>query len=181
MEWAMRLAQEPNRLGPRYLRDFLGLGRWLPMTLLAGWMQRPYLGATHVSSVKSPQVLHVYLQGKLCSKIAPELQETAAEAIAAGVVMVVHLQGVRQVTAAGLGALMGVRRMLLDAGLTLSLADLKLRHRFLLHAWCAQPLFDEWESAAARGQSQARGLEKTSGVDLHGERKVVPAETRARG
>jgi N-acetylglucosaminyldiphosphoundecaprenol N-acetyl-beta-D-mannosaminyltransferase len=181
MEWAMRLAQEPSRLGPRYLRDFLGLGRWLPMTLLAGWMQRPYLGASHVSTVKSPQVLHVYLHGKLCSKIATELQAAAAEAIAAGVVMVVHLQGVRQVTAAGLGALMGVRRSLLDAGLTLSLADLKLRHRFLLHAWCAQPLFDEWESATARAQSQARGLEKNSGLDLHGERKVVPAETRARG
>jgi len=95
--------------------------------------------------------------------------------------MVVHLQGVRQVTAAGLGALMGVRRNLLDAGLTLSLADLKLMHRILLHAWCAQPLFDEWESAGARGRSKSRGLEKAGGVDLHAKQKVVPAETRARG
>jgi N-acetylglucosaminyldiphosphoundecaprenol N-acetyl-beta-D-mannosaminyltransferase len=181
LEWAMRFVQEPSRLGPRYLRDIAGLGRRLPMTLLAGWLQRPYLGPSHVTTVKSPQVLHVYLHGKLSSKTAHELDQAAAEAIAMGVVMVVHLQGVMQVTAAGLGALMGVRRTLLDAGLTLSLADLKLKHRFLLHAWCAQPLFDEWESTTARGQSKAKGLEKTSGVDLHGERKVVPAETRARG
>ena len=76
---------------------------------------------------------------------------------------------------------MGVRRQLLDAGLTLSLADLKLKHRFLLHAWCAQPLFDEWESAGARIRSKAQGLEKTGVVDLHAKQKVIPAETRARG
>jgi N-acetylglucosaminyldiphosphoundecaprenol N-acetyl-beta-D-mannosaminyltransferase len=181
LEWAMRFVQEPSRLGPRYLRDFTGLGRKLPMTLLAGWLQRPYLGASHVTTVKSPQVLHVYLHGKLCSKTSAELQQASAGAIAAGVVMVVHLQGVRQVTAAGLGALMGVRRELLDAGLTLSLADLKLRHRFLLHAWCAQPLFDEWESAAARDRSKAKSLEKAGSVDMHGKQKAIPAETRARG
>jgi N-acetylglucosaminyldiphosphoundecaprenol N-acetyl-beta-D-mannosaminyltransferase len=181
LEWAMRLVQEPSRLGPRYLRDFAGLGRKLPMTLLAGWIQRPFLGASHVTTVKSPQVLHVYLHGKLCSKIAPELQQAATSAIAAGVVMVVHFQGVRQVTAAGLGALMGVRRELLDAGLTLSLADLKLKHRVLLHAWCAQPLFDEWESAGGRGRSKAKSMEKTGVGDMAGKQKAMPAETRARG
>jgi hypothetical protein len=76
---------------------------------------------------------------------------------------------------------MGVRRKLLDAGLTLSLADLKFKHRFLLHAWCAQPLFDEWESLAARGRSKVTSIETKVGVDLHGEQKVIPAETRARG
>ncbi|MGD0629537.1 MAG: WecB/TagA/CpsF family glycosyltransferase [Terracidiphilus sp.] len=181
LEWAMRFVQEPSRLGPRYLRDFVGLGRQLPMTLLAGWLQRPFLGSSHVTTVKSPQVLHVYLHGKLSSKIAPELQQAAAQGIAAGVVIVVHFQGVMQITAAGLGALMGVRRQLLDAGLTLSLADLKLKHRFLLHAWCAQPLFDEWESADARGRSKIKGLEKPGGVDLHAKQKAIPAETRARG
>jgi N-acetylglucosaminyldiphosphoundecaprenol N-acetyl-beta-D-mannosaminyltransferase len=181
LEWAMRFLQEPNRLGPRYLRDFAGLGRKLPMTLLAGWMQRPYLGASHVTTVKSPLVLHAYLHGRLCAKTAAELQHAASEAITAGIVMVVHLQGVRQVTAAGLGVLMGARRSLLEAGLTLSLADLKLNHRILLHAWCAQPLFDEWESTGARVRSKSQGLEKAGVVDLHREQKVVPAETRARG
>jgi N-acetylglucosaminyldiphosphoundecaprenol N-acetyl-beta-D-mannosaminyltransferase len=181
LEWAMRFVQEPSRLGPRYLRDLAGLGRKLPMTLLAGWMQRPYFGASHVATVKSPQVLHAYLHGGLCAKTAADLQKAAAESIAAGTVMVVHLQGVRQVTAAGLGALMGVRRELLDAGLTLSLADLKLKHRILLHAWCAQPLFDEWESADARSRAKANGLEKTGVVDLRVKQKAVPVETRARG
>ena len=181
LEWAMRLVQEPSRLGPRYLRDFTGLGRKLPMTLLAGWLQRPYFGASHATIVKSPQVLHVYLHGKLGSKIAPELQQAAAEAVADGTVMVIHLQGVRQINAAGLGALMGVRREMLDAGLTLSLADLRLKHRILLDAWCAQPLFDEWESAEARSRSKGKSLGKTGIVDMHGKQKVIPAETRARG
>ena len=30
LEWAMRFVQEPSRLGPRYLRDFVGLARRLP-------------------------------------------------------------------------------------------------------------------------------------------------------
>ena len=81
LEWAMRFAQEPSRLGPRYLRDFLGLAQRLPVTLLAGWMQRPYLGASHVTTVSTPQVLHVYPHGKLCSEIAPALRGAAASAI----------------------------------------------------------------------------------------------------
>lgn len=55
LEWAMRLMQEPARLGPRYIRDFTGLGRKLPMALLAAWTQRPHLGESHVSTINTPQ------------------------------------------------------------------------------------------------------------------------------
>jgi N-acetylglucosaminyldiphosphoundecaprenol N-acetyl-beta-D-mannosaminyltransferase len=181
LEWAMRFVQEPARLGPRYFRDFLGLGRRLPLTLLAGWMQRPYLGDSHVTTVSTPQVMHVYVHGKLGAGIEPELAEAASASVSSSVVMVVHLQGVRQITAAGLGALMGVRRRLLDAGLTLSLAGLSVKNRFLLHAWCAQPLFDEWESSHARGRVGSIETETTALVNLNGEQEVLSAQTRARG
>jgi hypothetical protein len=95
--------------------------------------------------------------------------------------MVVHLTAVRQITAAGLGALMDVRRKLLDAGLTISLAGLGFRHRFLLHAWCAQPLFDEWESTIAYGRSSPKDLETTGRMDLRGKPDALPAQTRVRG
>jgi len=181
LEWAMRFVQEPSRLGPRYFRDFLGLGRRLPLTLLAGWMQRPYLGASHVTTVTSPQVMHVYVHGKLSGEIAPGLLATARTSIAGSQVMVLHFSGVRQITAAGLGALMEVRRTLLDAGLTLSLAGLRFKHRFLLHAWCAHPLFDEWESTSAHGRSMAKDLETAGRIDLHGKQDVLSAQTRIRG
>lgn len=181
LEWAMRLVQEPSRLGPRYLRDFFGLGRRLPLTLLAGWIQRSYRGESHLTTVSSRQVMHVYVHGKLGGGIGQALQEAAETTISSSLVMVVHLQGVRQITAAGLGALMGVRRQLLDAGLTLSLAELSLRNRFLLHAWCAQPLFDEWEPANAAGRLLGKELEAAALVNLNGEQDVLSAQTRIRG
>jgi N-acetylglucosaminyldiphosphoundecaprenol N-acetyl-beta-D-mannosaminyltransferase len=181
LEWAMRFVQEPGRLGPRYLRDFLGLARKLPMTLLAGWVQRPYLGASHATTVTTPQVMHVYVHGKLSGEIASALLEAASASVAGSLVMVVHLTAVRQITAAGLGTLMDVRRRLLDAGLTLSLAGLGFRHRFLLHAWCAHPLFDEWESTVAYGRSMANDLDPTTRKNVRGEPEVLPAQTRVRG
>jgi N-acetylglucosaminyldiphosphoundecaprenol N-acetyl-beta-D-mannosaminyltransferase len=181
LEWAMRFVQEPGRLGPRYLRDFLGLARRLPMTLLAGWMQRPFLGESHATSVTTPQVVHVYVHGQLSGEIAAPLIEATSASIAGSLVMVVHLTAVRQITAAGLGALMDVRRKLLEAGLTLSLAGLSFRHRFLLHAWCAHPLFDEWESTTAHGRSMIKDLETAGHMDVRGKADVLPAQTRIRG
>jgi N-acetylglucosaminyldiphosphoundecaprenol N-acetyl-beta-D-mannosaminyltransferase len=181
LEWAMRFIQEPGRLGPRYFRDFMGLGRRLPLTLMAGWMQRPYMGESHVSTVTTPQAMHVYLHGRLGAEMATGLQEAGAASIVSSLVMVVHLQAVKQVTAAGMGALMSVRRQLLDGGLTLSLAGLQLKHRFLLHAWCAHPLFDEWESTMAYGRTMAKNPETAGRVDLHGKQEALPAQNRARG
>jgi len=181
LEWAMRLVQEPSRLGPRYLRDFLGLGRRLPLTLLAGWIQRPCLGQSHVTTVSTPQAMHVYVRGKLCAETASVLQEATNASIANGLVEVVHLQSVRQMTAAGLGVLMDLRRQLLDAGLTLSLAGLSFKQRFLLHAWCAQPLFDEWQLTIAHGRSLTPEIETASRINLRGEQDVLPAQTRIRG
>ena len=181
LEWLMRLVQEPSRLGPRYLRDFLGLARRLPMTLLSAWLQRPYLGKTHVMTTTTPQALHVYVHCKLCAGIGRELQAATNASIANGLVMVVHLQTTRQVTAAGLGILMDARRQLLDSGLSLSLAGLNFKLRLLLHAWCARPLFDEWQPAIAHSRSMAPETTTAAHMDLNEERKALAAQNRVRG
>jgi ABC-type transporter Mla MlaB component len=125
--------------------------------------------------------MHVYVRGKLCAETASVLQEATNASIANGLVEVVHLQSVRQMTAAGLGVLMDLRRQLLDAGLTLSLAGLSFKQRFLLHAWCAQPLFDEWQLTIAHGRSLTPEIETASRINLRGEQDVLPAQTRIRG
>jgi N-acetylglucosaminyldiphosphoundecaprenol N-acetyl-beta-D-mannosaminyltransferase len=181
LEWAMRFVQEPSRLGPRYMRDFLGLARRLPLTLLTAWMQRPYLGQSHLTTVSTPQVMHVYVHGRLSADTAASLAEAAHAGIANGLVMVVHLQAVRQMTAAGLGSLMDVRRQLLEAGLSMSLAGLNFKLRFLLYAWCAQPLFDEWQPATAHGRSLMPNVESPARIEMAVEQDVLPAQTRIRG
>jgi N-acetylglucosaminyldiphosphoundecaprenol N-acetyl-beta-D-mannosaminyltransferase len=181
LEWAMRFVQEPARLGPRYLRDFIGLGRRLPLALLAAWMQRPYLGHSRVSTATTPQVMHVYVHGRLSAESAAALQEAVTSSVVNGLVMVVHLQAVRQTTAAGFGVLMSARRQMLEAGLSLSLAGLNFRMRFLVYAWCLQSLFDEWQPATARSRPLAQETETSIRMNLSGEQDVVPAETRMRG
>jgi N-acetylglucosaminyldiphosphoundecaprenol N-acetyl-beta-D-mannosaminyltransferase len=181
MEWAMRFMQEPSRLGPRYFRDFTGLARRLPLTLLGAWLQRPFFDHSHLTTVNTPQGMHVYLHGRLSGQTAAEFQQASEASVASGLVMIVHMQGVKQITASGLGVLMDVRRQLLDAGLTLSLAGLSFKQRFLLHAWCAQPLFDEWQSTIAHGRSMAPDAETASRSPMRGEQEVLPAQTRIRG
>jgi N-acetylglucosaminyldiphosphoundecaprenol N-acetyl-beta-D-mannosaminyltransferase len=182
LEWAMRFLQEPDRLGPRYLRDFLGLGRHLPFALLAAWMQRPYLGPSRITTAITPQVMHIYVHGKLSGNVAEAVEQAATASMANGLVMVVHLQNARQITAAGLGVLMEARRQLLEAGLSLSLAGFTLKTRFLLYAWCLQPLFDEWQPAINRGKPIA-SAESLAHLDrgLSAEPKGLPVQTRSNG
>ena len=151
LEWAMRFVQEPQRLGPRYLRDFTGLARRLPMALLAAWMQKPYLGPIqgyHLKHTAGDACIYSWQAGR---RNCDALQDATTASIISGQVMVVHLQTVRQSTAAGFGSSDGARRQLLEAGLSLSLAGLSLKMRFLLHAWCMQPLFDEWQPTISLG------------------------------
>jgi N-acetylglucosaminyldiphosphoundecaprenol N-acetyl-beta-D-mannosaminyltransferase len=181
LEWAMRLLQEPVRLGPRYLRDFAGLARRLPMALVAAWCQRPYLGQSRVTTAPTPQVMHVNIHGRLGAEIATPMQEATTASIVNGLVMVVHLHSVKQVTAAGLGVLLGARRQLLEAGLSLSLAGLNLKTRFVLYAWNLQRLFDEWQPAISRGRPLAAEVAPHAQMRLRSEQDVIPAETRIRG
>jgi len=176
LEWAMRMLQEPVRLGPRYLRDFGGLVRHLPMALLAAWWQRPCLGESTVTTTVNAQVLHVLIDGRLGSEIAAQMQQAVTAGILHGQVMVVHLDAVRQVTAAGMGVLLGARRQLLEAGLSLSLAGLNLKTRFALHAWNLQPLFEEWQPAISRGRPLVAETGSSVSVTLRREQDAFPAD-----
>jgi N-acetylglucosaminyldiphosphoundecaprenol N-acetyl-beta-D-mannosaminyltransferase len=181
LEWAMRFLQEPVRLGPRYLRDFAGLVRHLPMALLAAWWQRPHLGESTVTTAVTPQVLHVNIHGRLGAETAALVQDATTASIVNGLVMVVHLHSVNQVTAAGLGVLLGARRQLLEAGLSLSLAGLSLKTRFVLHAWNLQPLFDEWQPAISRGRPLVAEAGSPVHARLRSEQDVFPAGNGIRG
>ena len=92
-------------------------------------------------------------------KSRPRSQDATTASIVNGLVMVVHLKTVRQVTAAGFGVLLAARRQLLEAGLSLSLAGLSLKTRFVLYAWRMQRLFDEWQPAISRGRPLVAGYE----------------------
>jgi len=181
LEWFMRMVQEPARLAPRYLRDFSGLMRHLPMALLAAWTQRPYHGPSRMTSAITPGVLHVYVQGKLSADLADQLMEETGRCALAGKVMVVHLQMVRQITASGFGVLMEMRRQLLEEGLSLSLAGLNFGMRFLLYAWCAQPLFDEWQPAIASSRPLTDESVSAQGLDLGTKTEAIAAQSRLRG
>jgi hypothetical protein len=70
---------------------------------------------------------------------------------------------------------------LLEAGLSLSLAGLNLKTRFVLYAWNLQRLFDEWQPTISRGRPLVAEPEPPVRVRLRGEQDVIPAETRIRG
>jgi N-acetylglucosaminyldiphosphoundecaprenol N-acetyl-beta-D-mannosaminyltransferase len=181
LEWAMRFVQEPVRLGPRYLRDFLGLARRLPLALLAAWCQRPFLDNSRVTTATMQHVMHVNIHGRLGSECTSAVQAATTASIVNGQVMVVHLQKVRQVTAAGFGVLLDARRQLLEAGLSLSLGGLNLRTRFVLHAWRLQGLFDEWQPASSRSRPLIPESELPVRMAIRSEQNVLPAQTRIRG
>jgi hypothetical protein len=69
----------------------------------------------------------------------------------------------------------------LDAGLTLSLTGLTMKHRFVLHAWCAQPLFDQWESTIGSGRAMTEDLRNIPKIPVQREPDALPAEARVRG
>lgn len=181
LEWAMRMVQEPSRLAPRYARDFWGLFRRLPMALVADWIQRPYLGKSVVTTSNTPQVTHVFFHGKLDTEAATALQEATTASIEDGRIMVAHLDAAKEVTAAGFGVLLDARRQLLEAGLSLSLAGLNLKTRFLLHAWCVQALFDEWQPTIASGRPLSRETDVPERMNLHVEQDALQQQTRIRG
>lgn len=180
LEWFVRMIQEPARLAPRYCRDLLGLGRHLPMALLSAWIQKPYAGPSRITTSITPQVLHVYVHGRLSAESMAELQQATTTAIVNSLVMVVHLHGVKHSNAAGFGALLDMRRQLLEAGLSLSLSGLNLKTRLLLHAWQLQPLFDEWQPAIARSRPLVAAIPEPVHMELTAERGAIPVQTRAR-
>ncbi len=181
LEWAMRLIQEPVRLAPRYTRDFIGLMKHAPVAVAAAWLQRPYRGENQVTMASLPQALHVYVHGRLGADLGPEIMKITTGAVLSGQMMVVHLSNVKQMTAAGLGILLSVRRQLLEAGLSLSLAGLNMKQRFVLYAWCLKPLFDEWHPTIARGRAMSKERSTVAAIKLPHGADVLPAQSQIPG
>lgn len=179
LEWAMRFLQEPVRLGPRYLRDFIGLVRYLPIALLAAWLQPCYDGPSGLHCTTTPEILHVHPDGKLSTEQCAPLMAAVDECLRDGKVMVVDLHKIRRMTPVGLGILMEARRRMLEAGLSVLLTGLSLRTRLLLYAWCAQPLFDEWQETFQHGRPLA-DFKAEAQVALDAKPETAAAEIRLR-
>jgi hypothetical protein len=54
-----------------------------------------------------------------------------------------HYDKVAYIDPIGMGLLLGARRTLYEAGLSLQAAHIPNRIRFLFFAWCVRPLMDE--------------------------------------
>ena len=52
--------------------------------------------------------------------------------------------------------------------------------RFLLHAWCVQPLFDEWQPTIERGRTLVTTAEPVARIGLAGEPDALPMQTQIR-
>jgi len=126
-------------------------------------------------------VLHFHIYGRLGPESAAALQEAATTSIVNGQVMVVHLRSARQVTPGGFGVLLELRRQLHEAGLSLSLAGLSLKTRFLLRAWRLEQLFDEWQPANSRSRPSATVTQMPVRIILGGEPRVLSTQTQMRG
>jgi N-acetylglucosaminyldiphosphoundecaprenol N-acetyl-beta-D-mannosaminyltransferase len=180
MEWLVRFLQEPARLGPQYIRNLTGLAQRLPEALLAAWSQQPYQGPCAVTTARDSSVMHIYVHGKLTRETTPPLQRAIATSIADNLMVIVHLKTVGQMDPAGLGFLMDARRQLFDAGLSLGLADVSKKLRFLLHAWCSQPLFHEWHPSRPHSELLAPEPAKRSFINLSSEQEALSERVRAR-
>jgi hypothetical protein len=76
---------------------------------------------------------------------------------------------------------MGARRQLLDAGLSLSLATPSMWLRFLFHAWCTQPLFDDWQSPRVHSGFLVIEPESQPFTKLAVDKEPLPVQARLRG
>ena len=123
IEWLYRMAQEPGRLLPRYVRDAAALIRHLPLSFAVSQAQ-PNDARIEPLLVRSSEgtreiVLPTRFSGKVCHAVKREMQEALAERQNVRL----NMCDVLRVDADGLGCLMEVRRLLHAHGLVLSLTE----------------------------------------------------------
>jgi N-acetylglucosaminyldiphosphoundecaprenol N-acetyl-beta-D-mannosaminyltransferase len=122
MEWMYRMAQEPGRLMPRYLRDAKALLRHLPRGVMANRMQ-PFERRQRGSAVEVVMGARVFATpGKIGDRASALLLEEAKTAAAAGETLVVDMSATLRIEAEGIGGLLDARRVMVDAGLSMWLA-----------------------------------------------------------
>ena len=122
MEWMFRMAQEPGRLMPRYVRDAKALLRYLPRGVMANRMQ-PFERRQRGSAVEIIMGARVIATpGKIGDRAGALLVEEAKIAAAAGQTLVVNMSATLRIEAEGIGGLLDARRVLLDVGLSMWLS-----------------------------------------------------------
>ena len=124
MEWAFRMAQEPGRLLPRYVRDAKALFSHLPKGFLANRMQ-PFERRQRGSAVEIHVGARVFATpGKMGDRGGALLLQEAKAAAAAGETLVVDMSTTLRLEAEGIGGLLDARRVMLDAGQSMWLAGI---------------------------------------------------------
>ena len=141
LEWAMRLAQEPKRLGPRYARDFVGLVTKLPLALLGRLTQGKATESVTCRLQESEEALHLHIQGDFDASLAQAVDATVDRAVEEGKMVCLHMGEVNRMTAAGAGLMLDCRRRLYDAGLVVNVVEMTLRLRTLMYQWGLSSLF----------------------------------------
>jgi len=179
--WAICMAHKRVRIGLHSLRNLCGVLSQLPLAFLAARCQRTFLYQSRITTAVTHDVLHFHVYGRLGTESAAALQDAATRCTVNGHAMVVHLRSARQITPGGLGVLLEMRRQLMGAGLSLSLAGLSLKMRFLLRAWHLQRLFDEWQPVISHGRPLASVTEMPVRTVLGGEAGMLSARTQMRG
>ncbi len=155
LEWAMRLAQEPRRLAPRYARDFIGLVTKLPMALLGKLTQGGATVSATTTLQESEEALHLHIQGDFDGTLAEAMDKVVDRAVAEGKLVCLHMSGVKRLTTTGAGLMLDGRRRLYDAGLVVNTVEMTLRLRLLMYQWGLSPLFGT-EIAGANRRLTAR-------------------------
>ena len=143
LEWLGRLAQEPTRLAPRYAKDFFGLVSRLPLAIFAAVFQRSYKGPTTTSRTNDSNFLHLHIAGEVTGELQPVIERAVYECVVGSRMLCLHYDKVAYIDPIGMGLLLGARRTLYEAGLSLQAAHIPNRIRFLFFAWCVRPLMDE--------------------------------------
>ena len=141
LEWAYRMAQEPGRLLPRYVRDATALLVHLPMGLFANRLQpgERRSGALKVDVQGTIRV--VATPAKLSGEVSAWLASEARLAAEAGQTMVVDMSLTIRAEADGLGGLLEARRVLLAEGLWIWLAGMSNPVRRVLQFSAMADLF----------------------------------------
>jgi N-acetylglucosaminyldiphosphoundecaprenol N-acetyl-beta-D-mannosaminyltransferase len=141
LEWAFRMAQEPQRLLPRYARDAAALFVHLPLGLFANRLQpgERRQGGLQVDVQGSIRV--VSTPAKLSGDVSTWIVREAKASVAAGQTMVVDMSATIRAEADGLGGLLEARRLLLAEGLWIWLAGMSNPVRRVLQFSAMADLF----------------------------------------
>ena len=141
LEWAFRMAQEPRRLIPRYVRDAVALATHLPVGLAASRMQplERRHGRLEVSYEGTVRVVRT--PARLSGDVTRWLAREATGAVEAGQTMVLDMSATVRVEADGLGGLLEARRILLAQGLWIWLSGMSNPVRRVLQFSSVSDLF----------------------------------------